>query len=115
MLKHYLSVLLLLIAVRTLRSEPVFRPESAAIHSTEALTAANVKWMNPIYNLAGWKRADGSVERDILKAGGVIALTAKATALCNASRSISPHMRRFSCASRMTPATTSCATSPAAP
>ena len=70
-----IPVFLTLVAVGSLRSEPVFRPEFVAIHSTEALTAANVKWRNPIYNLPGWKRADGSVERDIFKAGSVIALT----------------------------------------
>jgi hypothetical protein len=52
-----------------------FFPEFIAIHSTEPLTIAPVKWKQPIYNLVGWKRGDGTVVRDIFKAGEVITLT----------------------------------------
>ena len=36
---------------------------------------APVKGTRPIYNLVGWKRGNGTVERDIFKAGEVITLT----------------------------------------
>ena len=52
-----------------------FRPEFIAIRSREPLAVAPVKWSKPIYNLVGWKRGDGTVERDIFKAGELITLT----------------------------------------
>ncbi|MFN0076837.1 MAG: hypothetical protein ACKVY0_10200 [Prosthecobacter sp.] len=51
-----------------------FRPEFIAIHLREPLSIAPVKWTKPIYNLVGWKRGDGTVERDVFKAGEVITL-----------------------------------------
>jgi len=66
---------LLLVPFASSRADEVFRPEFIAIHSQESLTIAPVKWTQPIYNLVGWKRADGTVERDIFKAGEVITLT----------------------------------------
>ncbi len=70
--------LLALIAITftvAVQAQGEFRPEFIAIHSQEPLTIAPVKWTKPIYNLVGWKRGDGTVERDIFKAGEVIALT----------------------------------------
>ena len=66
---------LLLVLLAPLCAEEVFRPEFIAIHSPEPLTVAPVKWTQPIYNLVGWKRANGAVETDIFKAGEVIKLT----------------------------------------
>ncbi len=75
-MKHLITLAaLLLVPLATLRADEVFRPEFIAIHSQEPLTIAPVKWTKPIYNLVGWKRGDGTVERDIFKAGEVIALT----------------------------------------
>jgi len=75
-MKHLIKLAaLLFVPLATLRADEVFRPEFIAIHSPEPLTVAPVKWTQPIYNLVGWKRADGTVERDIFKAGEVIKLT----------------------------------------
>jgi hypothetical protein len=51
-----------------------FRPEFIATHSGEPISTAAVKWKNPIYNLIGWKLADGRVVQDVFKAGEVIVL-----------------------------------------
>ncbi|MEQ1829558.1 MAG: hypothetical protein ABL921_26590 [Pirellula sp.] len=63
-----------LTALRAEESVSLFRPEFIAIHSREPLTVSSVKSTKPIYNLAGWKLADGTIERDIFKAGEVITL-----------------------------------------
>ena len=70
-------ILLLLLTVLHVSAEPasLFRPEFIAIHSGEPLAVTPVRWKKPMYNLPGWKRADGTVERDIFKAGDVITLT----------------------------------------
>ncbi len=78
-MKQLISLVALLFApLSTLRSAeptPPFRPEFIAIHSREPLTMSPIKWTKPIYNLVGWKRIDGAFDRDIFKAGEVIALT----------------------------------------
>jgi hypothetical protein len=66
---------ILLAFLTTTCSAAEFRPEFIAIHSTEALTPASVKWTNAIYNIPGWRRPDGSVEYDVFKVGEVITLT----------------------------------------
>ena len=65
----------LLLALNACGAEELFRPEFIAIHSREPLTIAPVKWTKPIYNLVGWKRPNGTVERDVFKVGEAIALT----------------------------------------
>jgi len=74
----FLSLLLAaLVSLHVCAAEPApsFRPEFIAIHSPEPMTIAPVKWTQPIYNLVGWKQADGTMERDIFKAGEIITLT----------------------------------------
>ena len=70
-------ILLLLLTVLHVSAEPasLFRPKFIAIHSSEPLTVTPVRWTKPIYNFPGWKRTDGTIERDIFKAGEVITLT----------------------------------------
>ena len=43
--------------------EFVFRPAFIALHSAKPLATASVKWAHPVYNLVGWKDADGKVVR----------------------------------------------------
>lgn len=67
----------LLVSLSTLgaaETNPPFRPAFIAIHSREPLTVTPIKWTKPIYNLVGWKRAEGTVERDIFKVAEVITL-----------------------------------------
>ncbi len=52
----------------------VFRPEFMAVHSTKPVTLTSVKWKNPVYNLTGWKLADGSVVQDVFKIGEQVSL-----------------------------------------
>ncbi len=54
----------------------MFKPVFTALHQPKPLPAVSVKWKNPVYNLAGWKLADGSVVQDLFKAGEVISLHA---------------------------------------
>lgn len=70
-----ISTLLLTAIPLSAEPAPTFHPEFIAIHSPEPLTIASVKWKNPDYNLPLWKRADGTNELDIFKAGEVITLT----------------------------------------
>lgn len=70
----FCSLILFGVCLATSSNATEFRPEFIVIHSTEALTPASVKWTNPIYNVPGWKRADGTVEHDVFKVGEVITL-----------------------------------------
>lgn len=54
--------------------EPTFRPRFIAWHQPEPVALVSVKWDKPIYNLIGWKFADGRVERDLFRAGETIVL-----------------------------------------
>lgn len=78
-MKHLITLAVLLFvpisALRAADATPSFRPEFIAIYSREPLTVTPIKWTKPIYNLVGWKRTDGSVDRDIFKAGEVVTLT----------------------------------------
>lgn len=51
-----------------------FRPEFIAWHQARPGTLVSVKWKNPIYNLVGWKSAEGTVTPDVFRAGESIIL-----------------------------------------
>ncbi|MFM8891420.1 MAG: alpha/beta hydrolase fold domain-containing protein [Planctomycetia bacterium] len=51
-----------------------FQPRFVAIRTTEPVTTVGVKLSQPVYNLTGWKRADGSVVRDVFEIGETIVL-----------------------------------------
>jgi hypothetical protein len=72
-----ISLLLTLLLTATglsAETKPFFLPEFIAVHSDDPLSIASIKWKTPVYNLVGWKRGDGSVDRDIFKAAEVITL-----------------------------------------
>jgi len=46
-----------------------FEPKFVAWHNAQGATNVSVKWDRPIYNLLGWKLADGRTERDLYRAG----------------------------------------------
>lgn len=46
-----------------------FRPRFVVWHQPEPMSLVSVKWDKPIYNLLGWKFADGRIERDLYRAG----------------------------------------------
>ncbi|MGV3660539.1 MAG: hypothetical protein ACO1TE_10160 [Prosthecobacter sp.] len=52
----------------------MFRPSFTALHQPKPLASVSVKWKNPVYNLPGWKLADGTVVQDLFKAGETIPL-----------------------------------------
>jgi hypothetical protein len=64
----------------TLRITPIggqsvnFRPEFVAVHQAKPISVVSVKWKSPIYNLPGWKLADGTVVQDVFKSGERMAL-----------------------------------------
>ncbi len=75
-MKHLITLAtFFLVPLASLSADDVFRPEFIAIHSQEPVAIAPVKWKEPIYNLVGWKRGNGTMERDIFKVGEVIRLT----------------------------------------
>ncbi len=51
-----------------------FKPVFIAIRSSEAMAPVPVKWENPLYNLTGWKTADGRVVNDVFALGDVLLL-----------------------------------------
>ena len=63
------------VAQRGANGATSFKAEFAIVHSTKPLAPVSVKWKNPIYNLTGWKLADGSIVQDVFKAGDTIRLT----------------------------------------
>jgi hypothetical protein len=51
-----------------------FNPVFIAIRSSEATAPVPVKWENPVYNLTGWKTADGRVVHDVFALGDILVL-----------------------------------------
>ena len=51
-----------------------FRSEFIALHQPKPPTLTAVKWKTPVYNLVGWKSADGVVVQDVFKPGETIVL-----------------------------------------
>ncbi len=51
-----------------------FAARFLAIRSREQITPVGAKLSQPVYNLTGWKRADGSTARDVFDIGDVIVL-----------------------------------------
>src|SRR5688572_872729 len=47
----------------------LFRPEFTVLDAAKLNPLTSVKWQNPVYNLVGWKGADGTVVQDVFHAG----------------------------------------------
>lgn len=56
------------------RGAETFRPEFTVLRLEKSSVPTAVKWKNPVYNLVGWKLADGRVVEDVFKAGEILAL-----------------------------------------
>ena len=67
-----LLLVLALTARETAAAE--FAPVFLAMHAREPVRPVGVKWEHPIYNLTGWKRADGRIVHDVFELGEVILL-----------------------------------------
>jgi pimeloyl-ACP methyl ester carboxylesterase len=68
------AIILLLPGSATVQAAAEFKPVFFAIHCPENVNPVGVKWDHPVYNLTGWKRADGQVAHNPFDLGEVLLL-----------------------------------------
>jgi pimeloyl-ACP methyl ester carboxylesterase len=72
--RFFLTTTLAVLVVPGTAVAAEFQPVFLAVRSRDRVTPVGVKREHPIYNLTGWKRADGRVVHDVFDIGDVIVL-----------------------------------------